>query len=237
PPPRTPILSPTKRRRAGLSVRLALAVALEASEMAGFAAGAIRSVFATSNGDGPVVHAILETLAGPDRQVSPTQFHNSVHNAAAGYWSIGAGSQLPALCLGCHDATFAAGLLKAGCEALVEGGPVLLCVYDAPLPPPLDALRPTSGAFGVALVVAPEESEGALARLSLRYAAQAAEPARSEPLAAGLRALAMRNPAARSLRLLESLARSEPGALQAELLDGRMEIEVEPCRAGRAFTS
>ena len=141
-PPPSALLSATERRRSGLSVRLALAVAQEASAMAGIPPGAVRSVFGTSNGDGPVVHAILETLAGPDRQVSPTQFHNSVHNAAAGYWSIGAGSQMPALCLGCHDATFAAALLKAAAEGQAEGSPVLLCVYDAPMPEPLAAGSP-----------------------------------------------------------------------------------------------
>ena len=31
------------------------------------------------------VHAICESLATPERQVSPTRFHNSVHNAAAGW--------------------------------------------------------------------------------------------------------------------------------------------------------
>ncbi|MBV8398228.1 MAG: beta-ketoacyl synthase chain length factor, partial [Acetobacteraceae bacterium] len=112
--PPTPTLLPlNERRRTGASVRLALAVALEASTHAGFAPGIVRSVFGTSNGEGPVIHAILASLADPDRQVSPTQFHNSVHNAAAGYWSIAARSQAAATCLGCHDATFAAALLKA----------------------------------------------------------------------------------------------------------------------------
>ena len=51
-----------------------------------------------------------------DQPVSPTQFHNSVHNTAAGYWSIATGSQQPTTCLACHDATAAAALLKAMAE-------------------------------------------------------------------------------------------------------------------------
>jgi beta-ketoacyl synthase-like protein len=230
-PPPPSMLSVNERRRTGPSVRLALTVAQEASAMAGVAPGAIRSVFGTSNGDGPVIHAILETLASPDREVSPTQFHNSVHNAAAGYWSIAAGSQAPAACLGCHDATFAAALLKAAAESVVERAPVLLCVYDAPLPEPLNARRPTSGAFGVALVLAPEPPEAAIARLSVGYSAAPADPGAWEPRAPGLRRLAAANPAARSLRLLEALARAEPDTMQAEMLDGRVEIAVEPCPA------
>ena len=234
-PPPSALLSATERRRSGLSVRLALAVAQEASAMAGIPPGAVRSVFGTSNGDGPVVHAILETLAGPDRQVSPTQFHNSVHNAAAGYWSIGAGSQMPALCLGCHDATFAAALLKAAAEGQAEDSPVLLCVYDAPMPEPLGRVRPTDGAFGAALVLSPQRSGDSLARISVRYKAEPVEAGAWEPRVPGLRRLAAGNPAARALPLLEALARSEPDAMQAELLDGRIEIEVEPCRSGPAF--
>jgi Beta-ketoacyl synthase, N-terminal domain len=233
PPAPASMLSVNERRRTGLSVRLALAVAQQASAMAGIAPGAIRSVFGTSNGDGPVVHAILETLAGPDRQVSPTQFHNSVHNAAAGYWSIGAGAQMPATCLGCHDATFAAALLKATSEAFVEQRPVLLCVYDAPLPEPLNSVRPTVGAFGAAFVLAPENDGTAMAGLLVDYAAEPPEPVGWEPRSPGLRRLAAANPAARALRLLEALASRGPGALQAELLDGRLEIAVHPCQALR----
>ena len=153
PPPST-LLSATERRRTGLAARLALIVAQQASDMAGIAPGAIPSVFATSNGDGAVVHTILEGLAA-DQPVSPTQFHNSVHNTAAGYWSIATGSQQATTCLACHDATAAAALLKAMAEVQTECRPLLLCVYDVPLPAPLDAKRQTCGSFGAAFVLAP----------------------------------------------------------------------------------
>jgi hypothetical protein len=233
-PPAPWLLPLNERRRTGASVRLALAVALEASTQAGLAPGIVRSVFGTSNGDGPVIHAILASLAGPDRQVSPTQFHNSVHNAAAGYWSIAARSHAAATCLGCHDATFAAALLKAVAEATVEHAPVLLCVYDAPFPEPLNALRPTVGAFGAALVVGPVATTTAMACIDVRYAASIADRRLSEPISPGLRHLASLNPAARSLRLLEALARAECGAIHAGLLDARIEIHLEPCPAQSA---
>ena len=62
-PPPSALLSATERRRTGVAARLALIIAQHASEMAGIAPGAIPSVFATSNGDGAVVHTILEALA------------------------------------------------------------------------------------------------------------------------------------------------------------------------------
>ncbi len=233
-PPAPSILSATERRRTGLAVRLALAAATDASAGAGIAPGRCRSIFATSNGDGAIVHAILEALTSPAPQVSPTQFHNSVHNAAAGYWSIGTGSQASASCLGCHDATFGAALLAAAAEVAVEAAPVLLCVYDAPLPFPLDWVRPTNSAFACALVLAPEPGDSGSVRLRVRYHAAPATPERAAPRAPGLQALALGNAAARGLRLLESIAATEPDRIEAEMLEGRLEIDVEPCPTASA---
>ena len=169
PPPA--ILPATERRRAGPVARLALAVASEAAEASGLPPGSLRPVFGSGNGDSITVSAILDALAQPDGFVSPTQFHNSVHNAAAGYWSIGTGSGRPATCLGCHDWTFAASLMKAVAECAAEREPVLLCVYDVPMPAPLDAKRPTDCVFGAAFVLAPEglgRGSGSVSPLPLR---------------------------------------------------------------------
>ena len=55
-----------------------------------------------------------ETLAGDDpASISPTRFHNSVHNAAAGYWTIGAHCMQAATAISAYDASFAEGLLEA----------------------------------------------------------------------------------------------------------------------------
>ena len=45
--------------------------------------------------------------------ISPTRFHNSVHNAAAGYWGIATGATAAANALCAYDASFGAGLLEA----------------------------------------------------------------------------------------------------------------------------
>ena len=220
------LLSSTERRRAGPVARLAMLVAAEACEGAGLAPGALRSVFGSSNGDGAVVTGILEAVSGADQQVSPTQFHNSVHNAAAGYWSIGTGSAQPATCLGAYDGTFAASLLKAMAELRAERAPVLLCVYDAPLPEPLARLRPTGAAFGVGLVLTPDSAGAALARLRVAYQpdpSPAGDDAARHP---GLSLLSQANPAARALRLLEALARREPDAFSTGLAGGTLRIEI-----------
>lgn len=222
------ILPPNERRRTGSAVRLALHIAQMASEMAGIAAGDIPSLFATSNGDGAVMHAILETLAAGE-PISPTQFHNSVHNAGAGYWSIATGSRQPTSCLSGHDGTAAAALLKAVATVAVEQQPILLCVYEVPLAEPLASRRPTACSFGAGLVLAPCGAGRALGRLSVGYRPNDVASEQEAPRAARWRELAAGNPAARLLRLLESLALGAADTFALSLLDGHVEVTLHPC--------
>ena len=229
PPPAPALLPPNERRRTGAVVRLALHVAQEAVVASGLDAAALRCVFGSANGDGPIVGSILDTLtqAAPDREriVSPTQFHNSVHNAAAGYWSIANHNPLPATCLGCHDSTWAAALLMAMLE-VDAGAAVLLCVYDHPMPAPYARLRPVVAPFGMGLVLTPPSGRG-LARLTVAHSTGEAE-GETAPRDPGLAALAAGNPAAQSLRLLEHLARREAGRCDAGYFEGSLRIEVQP---------
>ena len=235
--PAPSMLPATERRRAGPVVRLALAVAGEAAAASGVAPGLLRPVFGSSNGDGVVVGSILDALArgAPgERVVSPTQFHNSVHNAAAGYWSIAHGSRMPATCLGAHDSTWAASLLTAmvevGVEAGAGGGPVLLVCYDHPLPAPLDALRPTAFALGVGLVLGGAGGGGMRLRVGWREGAGSEVSALPEvpALPAGLEALRAGNAIGAALPLLAGLARGGAGRFWVPYLEGGLEVELEP---------
>ncbi|MGH7041637.1 MAG: beta-ketoacyl synthase chain length factor, partial [Acetobacteraceae bacterium] len=217
-------------------------VATEASAAAGIAPGSIPGVFATSNGDGAVVGALLETLASTAPQVSPTQFHNSVHNAAAGYWTIATHSCAPVTCLSGHDGSFAAGLLRAAAEVCGTCEPVLLVAYDLPVPEPMTVLCGTRFAFATALVLAPVVGVSSppapaslpalmptLAGLVVAFVAAPAPPDRVLPRRSGLHDLAAANPAARSLRLLEALATGRADRLSLPLFDGRVDVGVQPC--------
>lgn len=232
PAPPPALLPSAERRRTGPVARLALAVASEAAERSGLPPGSLRAVFGSSGGDGLVVGGILEALAPGDlpRLISPTQFHLSVHNAAAGLWSIATGNPEPATCLGCHDATWAASLLAAMADVVTEGRPVLLCAYDHPLPPPLDAQRPLIAPFGAGLVLVPDlPPAGALASIAVRHRPGPAPSTVVEPRVEALRPLAEGNPAGRVLRLLEALACGEAAACPAPYLDGHLEVLVAPC--------
>ena len=70
------------------------------------------------------------TLARTPTLISPIKFHNSVHNAAAGYWSIGTGSLAPYTAISAFEYTFAAGLLEAATQVVCEHRPVLYVAFD-----------------------------------------------------------------------------------------------------------
>ena len=159
-------LPSAERRRAGRVVKLALAVGFEAAAHADEKPADLASVFASSGADGHNCHEICQVLATDERQLSPTRFHNSVHNAAAGYWSIASEAMTPANVLGAFDASFAAGLLEALSLVSVDRKKALLVVYDTEYPQPLHAKRPIPDAFGVGLVLAPAPSGRSLAKLA-----------------------------------------------------------------------
>jgi hypothetical protein len=227
--PLPPALLPaTERRRASPATRLALAVAAEAVAASGLPPEDLETVFASSNGDGSVIGAILDALAEPEGFISPTQFHNSVHNAAAGYWGIAVGSTRPSVSVGGHDHVVAAALLHAAARVASTGEPVLLVCYDAPLPPPLSDARRTDCAFAAGLVLTPTRRAASRAALTLDYLAEPA-PAPA-PAETGLDALAEANPAARILPLLRAVAaRREATILLPMLEDAHVALRVAPC--------
>jgi hypothetical protein len=237
-------LPPAERRRLGLVVKLALNVGLEAISKAGVEPDALPAVFASSGGDGQNCHEICQGLANDERLISPTRFHNSVHNAAAGYWSIATRSRAASNALCAFDWSFGAGLLEAMTQVVVDQTRVLLVAYDAPYPQPLFAKRPIPEAFGVAFVLAPLRdgmagaaaeahgvaaavgSAGTLGRLTLELSDS--PPDRMDN--ADLEALRASIPAARSLPLLQQLAQRKAGVVNIEYLDGRsLAVEVVPC--------
>ena len=183
--------------------------------------GSLATVFTSSGGDGQVLHEICETLATAERQVSPTRFHNSVHNAPAGYWSIATQSREPSISLCAYDWSFAAGLLEAAAQIVSEQEAVLLVSFDLPYSEPMHSLRPIHGILGVALLLARDRSERACARLEIELADQTIPP--TPCVDAELERLRAHNPTGRALPLLAALAgwyrrAGEPGIRRAAQL-------------------
>lgn len=220
------LLPANERRRAPKIVRLALAIGAEALAAAGRDPALVPAVFTSSGGDGDTIHEIMSTLASPRRELSPTRFHNSVHNAAAGYWSIAANSRAATTSLCCHDGSFAAGLLEAAVQAMAGGEAVALIAYDVPYPSPLAEARPIGPAFGVALVLSSAPSAASFTRLELELTASHPLSRNTEP---ALEELRRATPAARCLPLLAALAGNGAAAVTLEYLpDLVLSVNITP---------
>lgn len=210
------ILPAAERRRAGAVIRLSIAVAHEAVQGCGIAGSELASVFASSDGDGENIHHICAALAGDKPEISPTRFHNSVQNAASGYWSIATRSHATSSTVNGFDMIFAAGLMEAAILAATEQLPTLLVSYDLPMPEPLFSLRPLSTSCGVALVLDGRPGPDALATLDIAVVPRSrAHP--STLADAALERLRTSNPAARALPLLDVLARGVSDQVVLEL--------------------
>jgi len=219
-------LPPAERRRVGAVVRIALAVAdeLPASSLAH--EQGLPTIFSSSGGDGANFHAICETLASDDRHLSPTRFHNSVHNASSGYWSIATQDMSASNVLCAHDASFGAGLLEAMAQLGVDGGTVALVAYEADYPEPLRSARPIPDAFGIALELSSEANTATLARIAVSLSDAPA----TSLLDRDLEMLRVAIPSARGLSLLEAIATRRSGFCIVEYLeDLSIELEIEPC--------
>jgi hypothetical protein len=130
-----------------------------------------------------------------------------VHNAAAGYWTIGVGAMQPATAISAYDASFAQGLLEALVQLQAGDEAVLLVAYDSAATGPLSAVSHSEGLLGAALVLSRQPREGAT-RIEVRLDAGTAAPG-DGALARHARGNAM----APMLPLFDALARNAGGAM------------------------
>jgi hypothetical protein len=225
--PRVDLLPPAERRRTGMPVKLAIAVGQQALSGAGIDAAELSTVFCSSGGDGEVLHEICSALAGPEREISPTRFHNSVQNAPAGYWGIATRSFAPSTSLGCYDWSFPAGLIEAGAQLATDCERVLLLCFDAPYPEPLASARPINTAFACSALLSSRPGAKAIARLHLEMT----DGERASPMPdPELEQLRLGNPAARALPLLAALAARREARVTLEYVGGRrLAVDVAPC--------
>jgi hypothetical protein len=223
----TPALLPAaERRRSGAIVKLTLATGLEAIAAAGLEPASLPSVFSASGGDGENCHAICAMLASDDRQISPTRFHNSVHNTASGYWSIATGAMTTSSVLSAFDGSFGAGLLEALTQVVIDDTRCVVLACDTAYPEPLHSARPIPDAFGIALVLAPQRSVHALAKITVSLTGANADQLDD----AVLESLRIAIPAARGLPLLCSIARRQDQHVVLDYLDStRIAVAIALC--------
>jgi hypothetical protein len=147
-------------------VALAIEVAAGACAAAAVDPADLASVFATTHADLAITDYLCETLVRAPLHTSPTKFHNSVHNAAPGYWCIATGCHAPYTALSVHGYSFAAGLFESLVQVASDGGPVLYVAFDIEACGPLAPITVSRGLLGAGLVLSPVRAATSLARLS-----------------------------------------------------------------------
>lgn len=222
--PRSAILPRTESRRATNLIHLALCAAEQALPDDGTASHRLMSsVFASADGDIETEDRLCTSVADAAPWVSPHSFHNSVHNAPSGYWSIALGCQGPSTSLSAGNDSFVAGLL----EALMilnaeESDTCLLVAYEQASPPLFSRARPVTIELGIAILLA---TDGAGPRLRLRSLTDSTEPDRLED--PDLERLRRENPIGRALPLLAAIARCESATVHLPYKDVAASLEIE----------
>ncbi|HEU0197149.1 MAG TPA: beta-ketoacyl synthase chain length factor [Nevskiaceae bacterium] len=227
PPHQATLLPPNERRRAPASVRLAFSAAEDVFTRTPIAPGDCAAVFVSSDADMRIIDRINQGLSRSERVVSPIDFHNTVHNAAAGYWSIAVDGRLPSTTLCAYDAGFAAALLEALPFVALDNHPTLLVAYDMPAPPLLAPKRRLDVAASVALLLTPRPTEASMARIHISLQPATAGVTTMEE--APFEALRCANPATRALPILAVLACAKSGTIVLKATGGQqLEVDLTP---------
>ncbi len=162
------------RRRTSMTTRMAITAAKLACTQANIDSQHLASVFASLGGEIQVTDALCRLLPDENELLSPTQFHNSVHNTTAGYWAILNKCQEPSTAIAAADDTFAMGLIEVWSQLQQQGsGERLLVCYDELWP---QYLAPPIGlaAFACAFVLS-TDAEQAIGSISLPQVSEQAE--------------------------------------------------------------
>ena len=187
PPPESSLLPPAIRRRAPLSVKMAADVMQQACEMARMEPTEMATVYSSSFGDMVLTDRICSTLNDDPRMTSPTHFHNSVHNAATGYWTIATGAQKPSNAVSAFGPPPVVCLLEAASQAVFEEMPVLLVSGEVEPPQPLGFTTSKQAPFAAAMILAADGSSvRPLAKMRISVEEGGAEPMSDDRLPDGL---------------------------------------------------
>ncbi len=149
-----PGLIPAKElRRSPQSVKLAVEVLGQACAMVAMAPADMAVVFSSSMGDIQITDYLCRILADTPRLVSPTRFHNSVHNATTGYWSIASQTHAATNAVSACEHTAPMALFEAAIQAVEEDAPVLLVCQEMAAPEALHFACPSNHPFAMAMLL------------------------------------------------------------------------------------
>ena len=204
--PYSPAFLPAnERRRTTDTIRLGLRSAQDTlAAYPGEPPMLMPTLFACVDGDTEISAKMTAAILADEPMVSPIHFHNSVHNAPAGYWMIGQKNRAPSSSISVGEYQLANSFVEAITQ-LSEGWEALLLVmYDLPIDPIIETYQPDMQAFGVGFLLTLTPNEHTLAEINLNVDHQACLP----PLPCEWFGA---NQSAQVLPLLKGLARGEAG--------------------------
>lgn len=212
PRPPAALLHSRLRRRTSTLTR-ATVTALEAAlDHGGAAIDEVRFVLVSSFGEIETTVALLEQLGDPEGPVSPTKFHNSVHNTATGYLSIASGNHREATALAGGPHNLEIGVLEALTGLAQTGGDVALIFAEELLPAPFSR-GDADPSFAVALYLSaqrpgPEQPRSLDVELCLTHRRT---PLLATPVAPGVEGVGLPTMVEPLVELLRSVAGLAPG--------------------------
>ena len=220
--PKPEIIPANERRRAPLPVRAAVEVSWQALQQAGLPSSDVACVFGSGLGDTEITDYMCRVLTTAEKQLSPTKFHNSVHNAAAGYWTISTGCMKSANSIAAYQNTAGLALLEAMIQCQQHSEPVLVTLFDTAAHDAYRQIFACEHSFAVALLLVPAGSASSpIARLTLGDENTAAVVEPQLP-STQLAALYRDNPSAKVLGLLQQLATKQAGQASFALSPARV---------------
>jgi 3-oxoacyl-[acyl-carrier-protein] synthase-1 len=202
------LIPATMRRRTSLTTRMAITAATQACIAAHVDPSLLPSVFASLGGEIQVTDVLCRALSMPDELLSPTHFHNSVHNTTAGYWGILNHCQAPTTAIAAADDNFAMGLLEAASQLQQGEEDILLVCYDEEWPQYLSA---PLGAVAFACALVLSRNQNANAKMPALSIPHIATPEQSLDLA--WCDLVKTAPAAAAIPLLQALKNQRAGLI------------------------
>ena len=212
--PKPEIIPTNERRRAPLPVKMAVEVSSQALNMSGLDATNVACVFGSGLGDTEITDYMCRAVNVAAPQLSPTKFHNSVHNAAAGYWTISTHCMKSANSIAAYHDTAGLCLLEGMSLCLTDGAPVLITIFDSAAHRAYQEIFDCNDNFAAAILIAPESlisNKAPLATLSMHTSGASHAPPKL--INRVLNKLYETNPAAKILLLLEQLANLESNKL------------------------
>jgi hypothetical protein len=188
-------------------VKAAVEVSAQACQQALIDPRELACIFGSGLGDTEITDYLCSQLAAPEKQLSPTKFHNSVHNAPAGYWTIATHCMRSANSIAAYQHTAGVSLLEAVLQAHQDDGPMLVTLFDLAARGLYQQIYAADQDFAAALVIASRPFVAApLAKLTLTLES---EPVPTPLWAPAFERLHSTNPAAGVLPLLYALAAAD----------------------------